>query len=231
MRNVFFAAAAVLAISATAASAADLPARTYTKAPIAAPLPTWNGLYVGVFGGYGWSDSFRLDVLFGTVPTGNDLKGGFGGGTIGYNWQAAGSSFVFGVEVDAAGADIKYTLGAGGGAGLTDKINAFGTVTGRVGYTLGSALLYAKGGYAWSDNKLTIGGIGGSLSESNWTSGYTVGAGVEYAFAPAWSAKVEYLYADFEKQNYFSSQIPGGFNLSTSIHTIKGGLNYHLNWF
>ena len=80
---------------ATAASAADMQARPYTKAPpaIVSPAYNWSGFYVGAMGGYGW---------------GTDAgSGGFGGGTVGYNWQFPGSQFVFGVEVDAAGASIK----------------------------------------------------------------------------------------------------------------------------
>src|ERR1700681_1631115 len=57
-------------------------------------------------GGYGWSD--RVTIL-GVATTGADIKGGFGGGTVGFNYQAPGSMFVFGVEVDAAWSDINHT--------------------------------------------------------------------------------------------------------------------------
>jgi outer membrane immunogenic protein len=84
-------AAALLSV-ATAASAADIPARPYTKAPppLVSPAYNWSGFYIGAMGGYGWDSG--------------DSSGGFGGGTIGYNWQLPGSQFVFGIEVDAAGA-------------------------------------------------------------------------------------------------------------------------------
>src|SRR5215213_4708202 len=80
---------------ATAATAADIPARPYAKGPAAvmSPAYNWSGFYVGAMGGFG----------SGT----NVGSGGFGGGTVGYNWQLPGSQFVFGVEVDAAGASIK----------------------------------------------------------------------------------------------------------------------------
>ena len=90
---------------ATAASAADMQARPYTKAPpaVVSPAYNWSGFYVGAMGGYGWGT--------------NAGSGGFGGGTVGYNWQLPGSQFVFGVEVDAAGASIKdsFTEDVGGG--------------------------------------------------------------------------------------------------------------------
>lgn len=218
--------ALALLATTSVASAADLGARTYTKAPALAPAPVsnWSGFYVGVMGGYAWSDQLSL----GGFNAGNtDLTGGFGGGTVGYNWQA-GPSWLFGLEVDAAGADIKYSVSAGP-LGLRDKINALGSVTGRVGYTFNNALVYAKGGYAWANNELSLLGPGGELSDSKVHSGYTIGGGLEYMFAPAWSAKVEYMYADFGHENYFSG-VAGGVDLGATVHTVKGGINYHFNW-
>src|SRR3954467_7197916 len=139
-----------MAISvAGAASAADMQARPYTKAPppaLLSPAYNWSGFYIGAMGGYGWD-------------SGNS-SGGFGGGTVGYNWQLPGSQFVFGVEVDAAGASIKdsFTEDVGGGLLVTQetKINTFGSVTGRAGFAIDAALLYAKGGYAWANRKWSI---------------------------------------------------------------------------
>ena len=137
--------AAGLLSVATAASAADMQARPYTKAPppMVSPAYNWSGFYIGAMGGYGWD--------------GGDGRGGFGGGTIGYNWQFPGSQFVFGVEVDAAGASIKDSLTAdiGGGVLATEelKINSFGSVTGRAGFAMDAALIYAKGGFAWANRK------------------------------------------------------------------------------
>src|ERR1044071_4182128 len=74
------------------------------------------------------------------VITTDELNGGFGGGTIGSNWQPPGSNFLWGLEADAAGGSI----GTSGVAG-SDKINAFGSVTGRHGITSGPALFYVKG--------------------------------------------------------------------------------------
>ena len=96
MKRLLLAGVALSVASATSASAADMQARPYTKAPpaLASPAYNWSGFYVGAMGGFGWGTRFRG-------------SGGFGGGTIGYNWQFPGSQFVFGVEVDAAGASIK----------------------------------------------------------------------------------------------------------------------------
>jgi outer membrane immunogenic protein len=214
LATVAFAAIAV----ATQASAADLAARPYTKAPIAvAPGYNWSGFYAGVMGGYTWGD----------------VKGGFGGGTLGYNWQIPGGNWVWGLEADAAGASAKDTATAvvlGIPFTAEDKIRAFGSVTGRIGVTTGPALFYAKGGYAWAENRASITAFGMTLfSESKTHSGWTVGAGTEYMFAPNWSAKLEYMYADYGSQRYAAAIVPPGFDLTVKTSTIKAGINYHFN--
>ena len=175
--NRLLSAAALLSV-ATAASAADIPARPYTKAPppLVSPAYNWSGFYIGAMGGYGWDSG--------------DSSGGFGGGTIGYNWQFPGSQFVFGIEVDAAGASIKDSVTEDiGGLLLTteSKINAFGSVTGRAGFAWDAALIYAKGGYAWANSKATISaqGVTATFSDSQTHSGYTIGGGVEYMSRPS----------------------------------------------
>ena len=215
MKRLLLATVALAAVGmATQASAADLAARPYTKAPALAPGVNWSGFYIGVMGGYAWND---------------DLTGGFGGGTVGYNWQAPGSMWVWGLEVDAAGADVKDTLTELGVTG-EDKIRAFGSVTGRVGVTAGAALFYAKGGYAWADNRLTFSVPGVIISdESKVHSGWTVGVGGEYMFAPNWSAKVEYMYADYGSERYLTALLPPGVDLGLTTHSVKGGINYHFN--
>src|SRR5258708_17439486 len=93
MKSLLLATVALAAVGmATQASAADLAARPYTKAPALAPGINWSGFYIGVMGGYAWND---------------DLTGGFGGGTVGYNWQAPRHMWVLGVGGAAAGPDLK----------------------------------------------------------------------------------------------------------------------------
>ena len=204
---------------ATAASAADMQARPYSKAPPAAVVAAynWSGFYIGAMGGYGWD-------------SGNS-SGGFGGGTIGYNWQFPASQFVFGIEVDAAGASIKDSLTAdiGGGLLATEelKINSFGSVTGRAGFAMDAALIYAKGGFAWANRKDTVSVPGlGAFSDSQSHTGYTLGGGLEYLFTPNWSAKGEYMYTSLGSKAY---NLGGDvFDSGTvDFHTIKVGVNYH----
>ncbi len=227
MKKIVLASAALVVMSAPA-FAADLGARRYTKAPapIVSPATNWSGFYVGAMGGYGWSNSVSASVpgAGGATVNTDALKGGFGGGTIGYNWQMPGSQFVWGLEVDAAGGSIGSSQ-AVGAIVLRDRINALGSVTGRAGVAFDNVLLYAKGGYAWANNKLSATGGGITGSESKTHSGWTVGGGVEWIFAPAWSAKAEYMYADFSKERY-----AGTVDLGASVHTVKVGVNYHFGW-
>ena len=205
-------AGAALASLMTTASAADLASRPYTKAPPLSPAINWTGFYIGAMGGYAFDSS---------------NGGGFGGGTVGYNWQA--SQFVFGIEVDAAGASIKDSqTGFIGIVPFTveDKMNALGSVTGRVGVAMDAVLFYAKGGYAWANNKLSVTAPGLVASDTKVHSGYTIGGGIEYMFAPNWSAKAEYMFTHLDSQTYTLGGIP--FDSGTAeFNSVKVGINYH----
>jgi outer membrane immunogenic protein len=116
--------------------------------------------------------------------------------------------------------------------GNTDQI---GSVTGRFGYTWGPTLLYAKGGYAWRENpniNVSLGGVGVPFTTTgNDQNGYTVGGGLEYMFAPNWSAKIEYQYYNFGSTT-FTSGTPEivGARFRDDEHTVKAGLNYRFGW-
>ena len=219
MKKVWLASACLFALAAPA-SAADLAARPYTKAPVAmASVYNWTGFYLGIVGGGAWEDS--------NSPR---MQGGFVGGTAGYNWQT--SNVVFGVEADGAWADVSasaagvvFVPGIGGiPASVSSKTDAMGTVRGRIGWAVNNVLLYGTGGYAWIDNKVTatLGPV--SVSDSKFHSGWTVGAGVEAFIAPQWSVKGEYLYRSLGGETYFSGAVPSG---SLNFHTVQVGVNYH----
>ncbi len=213
-----------LLASISGAAAADLSraAPAYSKAPVMAPAYNWTGFYIGAMGGYGWSENV---TIFGVTGASNEIKGGFAGGTIGYNWQAPGSQFVFGLEGDAAWSDINFRTTA---LGITfeDKIQTIGSITGRLGWAADAALFYVKGGYAFAENKMSFTNGVLTLSESHFHSGWTVGGGLEYGFTPNWSGKAEYMYASFGNENYLAAVAPGGTNFGVDIHTVKVGVNY-----
>ncbi|MBR1120845.1 porin family protein [Bradyrhizobium lablabi] len=216
-----------LAASVSAACAADMPAaaRAPVKAPIS-PAFNWSGFYVGVMGGYGWSDRASVN---GFATTGNDFSGGFAGGTVGFNYQPVGSAFVIGIEADAAWADIGRSTTVGI-VTVADKMQAFGSVTGRVGFAADTVLLYAKGGYAWLNNEISGTALGVTISESQTHNGWTVGGGVEFAFAGNWSAKGEYMFARYSEQTYLAALAPPGLSVGFDVHTVKAGINYRFGW-
>lgn len=220
MKQLLLAGVAAVSVVGTA-SAADMQARPYKAPPPAAmisPAYNWSGFYIGAMGGYGWDDG--------------NATGGFGGGTVGYNWQFPGSQFVFGVEVDAAGASIKDSMTAdlGGGILATEdiKITSFGSVTGRAGFAMDALLIYAKGGFAWANRKdsVSIPAVGAAFSDSHAHTGYTIGGGLEYLFTPNWSAKGEYMFTSLGAKTY---NLGGDLFDSGTVdfHTIKVGVNYH----
>ena len=217
MKKILLTTTALIALGIAPAVAADLAARPYTKAPAAAiAINNWTGFYLGAMGGYAHEDADAFA-----------LSGGFAGGTAGYNWQTG--NLVFGLEVDGAWADVGATVDVIPGLASIDyTIRSMGTVRGRIGYAFDQVLLYGTGGYAWSDNRLSATALGVSISDSQFHSGWTVGAGVEVMFAPKWSVKAEYLYKSFEGQTYFAGTVPGGVPIGTiNLNSVQVGVNYH----
>ena len=215
MKRVFL--GLLLASIAGAAGAADMSARpAYTKAPMMSPAINWTGFYIGAMGGY-------------AAEAANDslaIKGGFAGGTLGYNWQSG--MLVLGVEADAAWADISRSASAAGLVTVTDKVQSLGTVRGRVGAAFNQILLYGTGGVAFVDNKLSANALGVALSDSKVHTGWVAGAGIEWMFAHAWSVKAEYLYRHFDSQTYFRTQLPPGIASDTlALNSVQVGINYH----
>jgi len=221
----FFLTSVAITIMSGSALAADFAPQTYTKSPLVNPGVNWTGFYLGAMGGYGWSDQVRASVGGVNVSaSSNDLKGGFGGGTLGYNWQIGQT--VFGLETDAAWSDMKFSE-TDFGVTVADKIQSFGSVTGRIGYAASAALFYVKGGYAWADNQISASALGATFAESHVHSGWTIGGGLEYMFVPNWSGKIEYMYADYSNASYLTAFVPGGIGLGVTVNTVKAGVNYH----
>jgi outer membrane immunogenic protein len=185
-----------------------------------------------------------------------------GGIQFGYNWQVG--TWVFGLEADASFTNMKETASGGflldtddapapaggddvivtGVARLSQKIDAFGTVRGRVGYAANTLLLYVTGGLAWShvETTLSIGNIGlsgggainftpaqftYSASDKRTEWGYAIGGGAEWAFAPNWSLRGEYLFLGFPNGGSNLS-IPGAASTSSDIqmHVARLAVNF-----
>ena len=194
---------ALVALGATVpALAADLGSpRPYTKAPAyAAPIYNWTGFYIGghVGGAFAGDNSLHRQTAAASsaacraAPIISSPRAGWSVSKAQYSWLGSNNSGVL----------------FPGGVLVTSNSNQLGSVTGRLGYTWGPALLYAKGGYAWTDGNnfnVTVGGVPAAFTtDGNHRDGYTVGGGLEYMFAPNWSAKVEYQYYNFGNTTFTS---------------------------
>jgi outer membrane immunogenic protein len=216
------------ALLAGSALAADLPVKA-RPAPIA-PIPvfSWTGFYIGANVGGAWSNSTLTESVTGANFSTNN-SGFIGGGQFGYNWQF-NNNWVLGIEGDIDGTTINKTsnavptaIGTLQGSLNTDWIATLG---GRIGYTVDHWMFYAKGGGAWVQDSATLSNLtrGTSVSASHTNSGWMAGAGVEWAFAGPWSAKIEYNHIGLDNESVST------LNLSRDIDLVKVGVNYRFGW-
>ncbi|MGJ4888761.1 outer membrane protein [Bradyrhizobium sp. HKCCYLR20261] len=220
MRSLLLGATTSLALGLAPAIAADLPARTFTKAPaMIAAIYDWSGFYVGLNAGGGFARTcWTNNVTFGGVAATNaegchDATGALAGGQIGYRWQAGG--WVFGVEAQGNWANLKGSNVSQLAPAVTNqtKINGIGVFTGQIGYTWNNVLWYVKGGAAVAGEKYNgLGTATGALidqsSATRW--GAAVGTGVEVGFAKNWSVAAEYEHLFMGNRTLGFSGVPGG---------------------
>ena len=262
-------AAGILALAALSGSAvaADMAPR-YAKAPppVIAPVFSWTGCYIGGYVGGVWGDrtTRATDVNSYNGPDTwyyNVSSDFIGGGTLGCNWQFAGSPFVLGIEGEGgymrfSGAAFDPSRGPNtlvapftpdvlGAARIGDW---YAMATGRIGYAFNTVLFYVKGGAAFVQTKASVvdncttGGCGNWLIatavDDTATVG-TIGGGIEWAFAPNWSMKAEYMFIGLGGQGLTScgtatlasgAVVPGGAFCFAhdfpDIHTVKLGINW-----
>jgi outer membrane immunogenic protein len=219
MKRILLGAIGLAAVSMTApATAADLAARPYTKAPppMIAAIYDWSGFYIGLNGGGGsahkcWDITDNLGFVVPTFREGcHDATGGLVGGQLGYRWQAA--NWVFGLEAQGDWANFKASNISLFNPLITNqtKIDAFGLFTGQVGYAWNNVLWYVKGGAAVANDKYqgitTVTGLAfDAVSNTRW--GGVVGTGLEFGFAPNWSVGVEYdhIFMGSSSLNFLST--------------------------
>ena len=205
----------------------------------------YAGVNIGYSWGRSSSALSFIDTASGAVLNSNalkfDLNGVIGGGQIGYNWQR--NNWVFGLEGDIQGSGQRGNAGAlcpGGtptsvngpcsrghigdtvndpalpvAVGLSERLDWFGTVRGRIGPTITPTILaYVTGGLAYGHvsateavNGINVIGVNGAngatlvpvtgvFGNSSTKVGWTVGGGIEGVVSGNWTAKIEYLYMD-----------------------------------
>jgi outer membrane immunogenic protein len=197
--------------------------------------------YLGGNIGGAWAHRDVTDTFLGVNFSNGNNNGVFiGGGQLGYNWQV--NYFVLGIEADFDGAannnNSRTVFTRIGTIQVTSNNRWITTLAARFGVTNGYWLFYGKAGGGWVGNddftvtNLTT-GSSFTASNNNTNSGWLVGAGIEWAFAPNWSAKVEYNYLELDDRTF---TVPAGFLVgdtfthSRDIQMVKVGINYLFNW-
>jgi outer membrane immunogenic protein len=223
--------------AAAPALGADVPINV-TKAPVPPPVFTWTSCYLGGHVGGGWAHKNITDpvqlvqdslsaapVTVGVTTVSVNPTGIVVGGQFGCDYQFA-ASLVTGFEIGASGSTMKGStsvalpLGLPGESALvTARTDFLYGATARFGYAAGPWLLYARGGVALAE------GLDQRL-------GWTVGGGVEWAFAGHWSVDLEYDFYDFGHHNVLMSDsvnaVSGPVDFKQSVQVVKLGLNFHM---
>jgi len=226
-----FALAVGTAVCVCSAHAADLPAHP-APAPVAPvvyapPVYNWSGFYIGGNVGGGFANSSWTDPFTGASDTFS--KDGFiGGGQIGANVQF--NALVLGVEGDFDWTSLKSSGTDSLGNIINTNTQWTSTVTGRIGPAFDRLLVYGKGGVAFANDESSVNLISGATaSASNTRTGWTAGAGLEYALAQNWTARIEYDYLGFGSETLnlattaFPTYNPGA---SLNVQEVKAGINF-----
>lgn len=218
------------------AVAADL--RTAAPMPYAqASNVNWAGFYLGGHLGYGQGKASVSDPAAPGFSLDTTTKGFIGGGQVGYDYQVGAT--VFGIEADFSGANVDGTTVLHDPTGDIVSGNPrnrwTSLITGRLGYAAGNSLLYVKGGAAFGGFRYGAANLTDNESGSAKfrRSGWTVGAGLEYALSNAWSIRGEYDYLNFGKHNVTVTENDGSTDTAVfrqKLHQVKVGINYRFGY-
>lgn len=261
MKKFLLAGVAALGLAGTA-SAADLPVAPVAYVPAF----TWTGCYLGANGGWVGSDESYTSYAQASpigfpaatqAATTNTYAPKSSSGTVGgqFGCQFQAGSWVFGGEWDWNWSGLKednvYTRVAGNPFNLPwtqithKELDFFSTVRARIGLAWDRVLVYATGGLAYGgfDAYTHVDSLPGAVAGPEWVGaydenrfGWTVGGGIEWAFANNWTAKAEFLYLDFGSFDYRSPRVldvnpaNDGQNWYTSVdakeYVARVGINY-----
>ena len=245
-KHILIGALGALLLGPTAALAADLP----VKAAPVEQIYDWTGFYIGATAGGSVGATDHVDRATGlSDANGYNMTGGMGGGTFGYNWQVSrfivvgfegdaswGSEYGSNTDIGPNGLAFAAANGAPPVFGVPQpqfvsftKETWLATARLRVGYAVNNLLFYGTGGYAGAGAEAGIKNANtlGLLSSATSThSGWTVGGGLEWGFAPNWSSKIELLYAQFDSATFNTVQGEGPRSVPLNDTILRVGVNY-----
>jgi len=232
MKTTLLGALGLIALGAASASAADVPARTYAKAPaMIATISDWSGFYLGINAGGGsshkcWTNTNSLVAA--TVPNASEgchyATGGLAGGQIGYRLQSA--AWILGLEAQGDWSNLKGSNTSTFVPGATNqtRVNALGLFTGQVGYAWNNVLWYLKGGAAVANDKYTgiataTGVAFDQASGTRW--GGVIGTGIELSFAQNWSVGADYSHLFMADRSLTLTTTTAPAGVPSRIDTIR----------
>lgn len=243
MKSVYFVSAAILSLAVTTANAADMRVRTVAKpAPVAvavaAPVYNWSGIYIG---GHVGSGSAKFDGIFDNAGADhlwslNNHSGAVWGAQAGFNVQSG--MWVWGAEGDWSSFNKSKSIIDSENNTQDVKTSGLASIRGRLGVAADNWLFYGTAGWGWSKAKIGTEldeGAPNAATRSITGSGLVYGGGIEWAFAPNWTLRAEYLRYNFNDTLDYPTAIvedadPGDFFKYKGVSVIRAGLNYKFNW-
>ena len=227
-----------------------------TKAPAisynTAAAYNWTGFYAGVHLGVAWGSSNWTEQpdglagsfnLFQRPDAFSEFGSWFGGVQAGYDYMLP-NRLVVGVAADMSAPSFQNLNGLSiggtstfvsptlGQESVSETVLDMGTVRGRIGYAPGDWLLYATGGFAWTYDQLTLNQLAnGGITDMPflWRFGWVAGAGIEFGFAPNWTAGLEYLYTHYGNSTVGFANAGQTFLSDLSVQQLRVTLNYRFD--
>ena len=220
-------------------------AAALSSAPASAQQYNWSGLYFGGHVGGAWADQSwsmqnganREDFNHSPSAAAYGLQAG-----LQHQW----GNIVAGIEVSFTGNHDLQERTDAGNAALTGagrirgtEIDSIGIVAGRLGWAAGNFMPYVKGGYAvgrvsFGSADQNAPGISPMNGSSEWSSGWNLGAGLEWAWKPDVILGVQYDYINLEGKDRVEHRFANGnaapiFNVSDAeIHTVTARLSFKI---
>jgi outer membrane immunogenic protein len=225
------AATAFAALVSGTAVAADL-SRPVMKAAPMAPVTSWTGCYIGAQVGGQWGRDHTAEYITATGAFNNlnqhfNSDGFVGGGHIGCTWQTG--VWVWGLEGDFEGASVDGGYRLANLNGTDFNLDWQGSIRGRLGWAVDRTLFYATGGVSFASLEYTYVATNTVFESFKDTQvGWTIGAGIEHAFAGNWTARVEYRFTDYGTISNNSLVAFPGFTYKhdPEFHAVRGYLTY-----
>ncbi|MEZ2331019.1 outer membrane protein [Mesorhizobium sp. RCC_202] len=219
MRRLTLATAGLLMLLSGATRAADLG----VDLPMTAPGFDWTGFYAGAQAGYGWGRSDITGDDGGPFSFRPDLDGGFVGGHIAGLWQF--DQAVLGAEAELNYASINGTTDAGPGNSFGTDVKWFGSVNAKAGYAMDRFLIYGIGGVAFAGIE-TSQAAGAAFAQTHTSTGWTLGAGVDYAFSNNVVVGAQYRYYDFGKEHFDTPDAFSDRDQDVKLQTLGVNFSY-----